>query len=49
PEESETFEGKTCPTCFKYNYNEECVPETDIVCKGKEDMCYTYVGTWGEE
>ncbi|CAH2318747.1 Hypothetical predicted protein [Pelobates cultripes] len=49
PEENEKFEGKTCPTCVKLNSNEECVPETDMVCRGKDDLCYTYVGTWRDE
>ncbi|CAH2318746.1 Hypothetical predicted protein, partial [Pelobates cultripes] len=49
PEESEKFEGKTCPTCLKLNSNEECVPETDIVCRGKDDLCYTYVGIWRDQ
>ncbi|CAH2318715.1 Hypothetical predicted protein, partial [Pelobates cultripes] len=46
PEESEKIQGKTCPTCINLNSNEECVADTNIVCREKEDLCYTYVGTW---
>ncbi|CAH2318711.1 Hypothetical predicted protein, partial [Pelobates cultripes] len=27
-------------------FQKECVSEGDIVCRGKEDLCYTCISTW---
>ncbi|XP_075462515.1 phospholipase A2 inhibitor gamma subunit B-like isoform X2 [Ascaphus truei] len=45
PPDNEKPNGNVCPDCFKGNSLEECISDQTLVCKHKEDRCYTYIGT----
>ncbi|XP_071969001.1 phospholipase A2 inhibitor 1-like [Engystomops pustulosus] len=38
-------QGPKCPSCFKFDSTEECVPDNITACQGIDDKCVTFVGT----